>query len=116
MSLSLCKLQQQILQAIRSPEHSVDGCLEQKTRTTGRLDIYRNNYRGTHRKILRSVYPCIASQVGDACFYTFCRDYIATNPSSTYSLDHYGGNFAELLAQLVQQRPELARMRQGSRC
>jgi hypothetical protein len=65
---------------------------------TIQVQIYQNNARETFRKTLASSYTVVERLVGDACFRGLCREYLRRYPSCSGSLQHFGANFFELLA------------------
>jgi len=62
------------------------------------VQIYQNNARETFRKTLASSYPVVERLVGNACFRGLCREYMRQYPSRSGSLQNFGANFFELLA------------------
>ena len=60
----------------------------------GAVNAYRRMVRARLVGVLRSDYPILAHWLGEAAFRAHALAYIAANPSSSFTLDGYGADFA----------------------
>jgi len=65
-----------------------------------RLRIYRNSCRSVTVEVLRTTYPAIDRLVGHDFFELAAGRFCTTHPSGSGYLNEYGGEFADLLANL----------------
>ena len=59
-----------------------------------RLEIYRRAYHARLIECLADDYPVLRHALGEAVFDELCRAYIARHPSSSPSLNYFGGRMA----------------------
>ena len=74
------------------------------------LAVYRHNYRAQLRDCLRDTYEQCWSWLGDDAFAAAASAYIDGHPPTGWSLDAYGEEFAETLAALLPDDPEVAEL------
>lgn len=63
-----------------------------------RLAIYAHGYRERLIATLRAKYPLLRTAAGDDVFDLFALGYLRARPPRSYSLIHYGTDFADYLA------------------
>jgi hypothetical protein len=71
------------------------------------LKIYRTAYRGRLMQTMRNTFEKVRSWVGDEAFEAAARHYIILNPPHSWTLDIYGAGFAQTLAELFPDDPEV---------
>lgn len=74
------------------------------------LRVYRNNYRVQLRSALKSSFPKLVDWLGDTAFERAAATHIALHPPRSWTLDHYGYNFAVTLEALFPDDPEVAEL------
>ena len=62
------------------------------------LQIYKNGYIARLTESMGEIYKSIWRVLGDQLFFAVCKKYILKNPSFTYNLSLYGGDFPSFLA------------------
>jgi hypothetical protein len=67
-----------------------------------RLGIYNDGYFARLVECLTDDYPALAYALGEATFTALARDYVERRPSRSFSLNAFGGGFAEF----CRERPE----------
>ena len=68
-----------------------------------RLNIYRDNVRGSCLKVLEQAYPVCGRVLGEHIFLRAARGYVLTHPSRSSDLNTYGAAFTDFLSLLCQQ-------------
>jgi len=63
-----------------------------------RLQIYSDGYFARLVECLLDDYPALAFALGESAFEALCRDYIASHPSRSRSLNRFGEKMAEFCA------------------
>ncbi|MBD3728263.1 MAG: putative DNA-binding domain-containing protein [Sphingomonadales bacterium] len=71
------------------------------------LDIYRNAYRTRLVEALRDTFPRTVQWVGDEAFAAAAAHHLITTPPSSWTLDHAGLGFPEVLGELFANDPEV---------
>jgi len=98
----LLELQERFMVAlIQSSEtdSSTDFQTRDLNRQQGRgLEIYRNNMRMGLKKTLRETYPVVERLVGETFFSAMAGRYIKQSPSKKASLNEYGEDFPDFIA------------------
>lgn len=74
------------------------------------LEIYRNAYRTRLVDALRETYERTAQWVGEESFAAAAAHHVITRPPNSWTLDHAGDGFAEVLAELFAHDPEVAEL------
>lgn len=74
------------------------------------MGIYRNAYRARLIGALESGYERTRRWVGEEAFEVAAAHYILTQPPSSWTLDAFGAQFPELLAELFAGDPEVAEL------
>jgi hypothetical protein len=74
------------------------------------MAIYRNAYRGRLIGALGSGYERVRRWVGDDAFEAAAAHYVLTHPPSSWTLDAFGADFPEVLAELFANDPEVAEL------
>ena len=72
-----------------------------------RLNIYRDNVRGSCLKVLEQAYPVCGRVLGEHIFLRAARGYVLTHPSRSSDLNTYGAAFTDFLSLLCQQETDL---------
>ncbi|MDX1948020.1 MAG: DNA-binding domain-containing protein [Pirellulaceae bacterium] len=104
--LPLADLQRWLLGAIA---HPADGAamaddiatrlLPSQRQSAGeRLAVYQNAYVSRLLGVLRELFPCLRSAVGDDLFEQFALDYLRVHPPTSYTLHALADQFAPFLA------------------
>ncbi len=106
----LANLQKEFWAALVDSDNAVLAsiCDEGNLKPSERIDIYRTNVRSLHVSVLMSVYPVCEKILGSDYFKQIAKKYVRQNPSKSVDLNEYGGQFANFLQSLIEQRPELA--------
>jgi hypothetical protein len=83
-----------------------------------RLQVYRNNLFASLAEVLAAVYPVTRLLVGETYFEQAARSYIATHPSRSGDVHHYGRRFAAYLggcpgSDTLPYLPDVARLEWG---
>lgn len=71
------------------------------------MAIYRNAYRGRLIGALESGFERTRRWVGEDAFEAAATHYVLTHPPSSWTLDAFGANFPETLAELFVKDPEV---------
>lgn len=113
-------LQRWFFERVTSGEAAADGADERLVLggvlpPRARVDIYRNAYVARLLECLADDYPAVAHALGASVFETTCRDFVASHPPTSASLNFYGAPFAEFCRTRAQRLdaafvPELARL------
>lgn len=74
------------------------------------LDVYLNNYRSQLITALESGYPQLQRWLGETAFLAAAAQHIDAAPPRAWTLDAYGADFAETIAQLYPDDPECAEL------
>lgn len=74
------------------------------------MEIYRNAYRARLIGALESGYERTKRWVGEEAFEAAAAHYILTRPPHSWTLDEYGAQFPEMLAELFAGDPEVAEL------
>lgn len=74
------------------------------------MAIYRNAYRGRLIAALESGYERTRRWVGEAAFERAAAHYVLTHPPHGWTLDLFGAEFSETLAELFAGDPEVAEL------
>lgn len=74
------------------------------------MAIYRNAYRGRLIGALESGFERTRRWVGEDAFEAAATHYVLTHPPSSWTLDAFGANFPETLAELFAKDPEVAEL------
>lgn len=74
------------------------------------MEIYRNAYRARLIGALESGFDRTRRWVGEQAFETAAAHYILTQPPHSWTLDEFGAQFPELLAQLFAEDAEVAEL------
>lgn len=74
------------------------------------MAIYRNAYRARLSDALATSFERTKRWVGDDAFAAASAHYIIVSPPSRWSLDDYGQQFPEVLAELFAQNPEVGEL------
>lgn len=74
------------------------------------MAIYRNAYRGRLADALAVSFERTRRWVGEEMFELAAAHYILTHPPQSWTLDAYGADFPEALAELFADDPEVAEM------
>jgi hypothetical protein len=91
---SLRDLQQRAYRAIA---HGDDLVLALGASAAARLEVYRNNARGTFRRTLAATYPVLGRLVGEDCFRSLARAFMREFPSRSGDLGAFGAELPLLL-------------------
>ncbi len=105
----LQEIQGKFLDFLLTKDHSIDKYIARSEKNTEqeRLISYYNSYYLRLMEVLRSTFEYTAEFLGDD-FENVAMMYIKNNPSKSYSLDHFGENFSELLDDLELENDYLA--------
>jgi Putative DNA-binding domain len=74
------------------------------------MTIYRNAYRGRLIGALESSFERTRRWVGDEAFAAAAAHYVLTHPPTGWTLDEFGADFPETLAELFTDDPEVAEL------
>ncbi len=74
------------------------------------MAAYRNAYRGRLIDALESSFERTRRWVGDEAFAAVAAHYVLTHPPTGWTLDEFGANFPETLAELFADDPEVAEL------
>jgi len=74
------------------------------------LRVYRNNYRVQLRSALESSFPKLVDWLGATEFDRAAATHVVVHPPNSWTLDHYGYNFAMTLEALFPSDPEIAEL------
>lgn len=74
------------------------------------MAVYRNAYRARLSDALATSFERTKRWVGDDAFASASAHYIIVSPPSRWSLDDYGHQFPEILAELFAQNPEVGEL------
>ncbi|WP_128891089.1 DNA-binding domain-containing protein [Erythrobacter sp. HKB08] len=74
------------------------------------LDIYRNNYRSSLMEALKSSYERTERYVGEDAFSQAAAHHVISRPPNSWTLDAAGEGFAETLADLFADDPDVAEL------
>ena len=74
------------------------------------LAVYLNNYRAQLLSCLSTSYPMVRSWIGDAAFDGAAATHIDRTPPHSWTLDAYGLDFSETLAELYPNDAEVAEL------
>ncbi len=105
MTLSLDSLQRWMLAAITQPA-GVDRVaqleeiiLPSRQQTSAeRLAVYSSAYFARLLEVLRELFPCLRSAVGEELFDQFAMHYLQAHPPVSYTLNRLADRFADFLA------------------
>ncbi|MDR6969393.1 hypothetical protein J2X31_003424 [Flavobacterium arsenatis] len=61
------------------------------------LSIYRQSYIARLRSCMQSQFKCLAYALGESLFQDFADQYLDSHPSTSYTLNNLGKNFAAFL-------------------
>ena len=75
-----------------------------------RLSVYANNYRMGLIGALRDNYERVWSWLGDEQFDAACQSYIDANPPHDWTLNSYGADFAQVLAEIYPDEPDVSEL------
>lgn len=103
--MTLEELQRRFSECIRDdwPQHGLP------FRSDG-LSIYRNNYREQLRFALRMAFPYLVLWLGESVFDRLAETHIALHFPRSWTLDHYGYDFAATAQALFPTDPEVAEL------
>lgn len=72
------------------------------------LEVYRNAYRVSLVDALHETYPRTSEYAGDEAFRAAASHHLIANPPTSWTLDHAGEGFANTVAELFLDNPEVA--------
>ena len=78
--------------------------------STPGMAIYQNAYRARLLAALETSYECTRRWVGEAAFTAAACHYVIAQPPRDWTLDRYGAQFPQVLAELFAADPEVAEL------
>jgi len=108
----LKELQEQFQNFVLENKEDFEGQVSDLDKTEGRsgMNVYQNGYYLRLLEVLELDYPVLLKIVGEKTFDNWGREYIKTNPSSRFTVRHFGKNFDKFLANHPQAQPFHAEM------
>jgi len=90
--------------ALRDPTRAVPKAVGPRDRNAplARFNVYRNNSAVSLTEAIADSYPVVRELVGDAFFTALARAFVDQNVPNSPVLIHYGGGFADFIADFEQ--------------
>ena len=95
---SLRETQRRFVEAVFSPEASIDFVAGSPTFARDRIAIYRQTIFANYRNALSATYPVVKRLTGTPFFHAAVEAFAHAQPSQSGDLNIYGGSLGEFLA------------------